>query len=772
VTPFVAVFEDLHWADESTLLLLQHVVQGLAFMPALVIGTYRDVQLDVTLPFARTLESLRREKLDTRLQLRRLSLADVGAMLELLSGHAPPPSLTRIVFDETEGNPFFVEEVFRHLDDEGRLFDEHGSWRTGLRADQLRVPEGVRLVIERRLERLAEAARRVLTRAAVIGRSFSLQLLEDLESAQADAVLDAVEAAERAHLVEEDSAGHETRYRFVHELIRQTLAETLSLPRRQRLHARVANAIERVYAANVEAHAPVLAHHLYQASTAADTDNVVNWLTRAARQAASSAAFEDALTHLDNILSLMEGDQTTRVAELQVQRATVLRSLGRMPDAIAGLEQALAMFEANGDANRFAETCIPLAMIFAWTVRSDEARNVCQRGLGLLGSTESPTRIILMYILALSAVLADDITAALSMFNELEQVQVPPHPAVIRTVSQLQTYLLWFSAQLKAAEGAANETILLCESSADVWGQVEITFIRALTALSAGRIVEGTSIARKAVPLAEKIGHWGAAFYCKWCVYGERLALGDFDAAGEFACLLDEYERLHYVPWGFIMKVGLANVARLRGRIDEAVEWCRLANIPKQNHFGGYANAALALTFAQAGDGRVSQALADALPFVPRAGQPAPEGRWRTLVLVIEALALAGRFDDAATLYPVSEDLIEVGYAISELMLSRIPAGIAAACAHNWSRAEEHYRTAIHQADIWSYRVCQPIARFWYAEMLRMRDEQGDHSHARTLLNEALAMCESLGMPLYARQVKEKLLLLSAAARNDVSEVS
>jgi hypothetical protein len=195
----------------------------------------------------------------------------------------------------------------------------------------------------------------------------------------------------------------------------------------------------------------------------------------------------------------------------------------------------------------------------------------------------------------------------------------------------------------------------------------------------------------------------------------------------------------------------------------EAVEWCRLANIPKQNHFGGYAHAALALTLAQIGDGRVSRALSDALPFVPCAGQPAPEGRWRTLVLVIEALAFAGQFDDAAALYPVSEDLIEVGYAISELTLSRIPAGIAAACAHKWSRAEEHYQTAIHQADSWSYRICQPIARFWYAEMLRMRDEQGDHSHACALLSEALPMCHSLGMPLYARQLKEKLQLLSAS---------
>ena len=105
--------------------------------------------------------------------------------------------------------------------------------------DQLQVPESVRLVIGRRLERLGGEARRVLTTAAVIGRSFSLPLLEDVESGQPDAALEAVEEAERAHLVVAEHAGRETRYRFVHELIRQTLAQALSLPRRQRLHARI-----------------------------------------------------------------------------------------------------------------------------------------------------------------------------------------------------------------------------------------------------------------------------------------------------------------------------------------------------------------------------------------------------------------------------------------------------------------------------------------------------------------------------------------------------
>ena len=152
-TPIVHVFEDLHWADEPTLLLLQHLAHMLSTTPMLLIGTYRDVELEVTRPFAKMLETLLRQKQATRISLRRLAVGGVESMLAAMSGQKPPPSLARVVFDGTEGNPFFVEEVFRHLSEEGKLFDEAGQWRPGLRVDQLQVPEGVRLVLGRRLDR-------------------------------------------------------------------------------------------------------------------------------------------------------------------------------------------------------------------------------------------------------------------------------------------------------------------------------------------------------------------------------------------------------------------------------------------------------------------------------------------------------------------------------------------------------------------------------------------------------------------------------------------
>ena len=276
--PLLHVLDDLHWADDATLMLLQHIAQQQDKMAVLTIATYRDIELDAARPFARTLESLVRQRLAHRIALKPLPETGVEAMLRALTGQPPPPALDQAIYRETEGNPFFVEEVFQHLSEQGRLLDAQGRWRSDLQVGELDVPEGVRLVISRRLERVSEDCRTALTDAAVVGRDFGFELLQKLSDLDADALLDAIDEAERANLIvaADDvpavAGDHaiEARFRFAHELIRQTLISGLSLPRRQRLHLRVAETMEHVYGPGAEAYAADMAHHLYQAGAGAD----------------------------------------------------------------------------------------------------------------------------------------------------------------------------------------------------------------------------------------------------------------------------------------------------------------------------------------------------------------------------------------------------------------------------------------------------------------------------------------------------------------------
>jgi predicted ATPase len=161
--------DDLQWADDSTLLLLEHLCRRLANAPLLVVGAYRDTDLDVARPLARTLEYLSRLRIAQRMDVKRLDMDGVRQMLAHLGTPEPPSALVAAVYAETEGNPFFVQEVFDYLEAQGRLFDATGVWRADLRIGATEVPQSVRLVIGRRLERLTPECRTVLQLAAVLG---------------------------------------------------------------------------------------------------------------------------------------------------------------------------------------------------------------------------------------------------------------------------------------------------------------------------------------------------------------------------------------------------------------------------------------------------------------------------------------------------------------------------------------------------------------------------------------------------------------------------
>ena len=363
VKPLVLVFEDLHWADESTLLLLRQLGPRLPETPLLVVGTYRDDEVRPDRPLAAALGPLVRDLGAVDLHLGLLDEAQVAALLAARAGQDPPPELVHLVFAETEGNPYFAEELYRHLRDEGRLFDDEGRWRTGFAIGDTEVPQGVRLVLGRRLDLLDPEHRKVLATAAVLGRSFAFADLAGASGASVadeDDLLDALEAAERLHLVEEAPSDHDARYLFVHEQVRQTLLGELSLARRQRLHLRVADAIEaRDPVRGGDGAAVELAHHLVQAGAAAPPDRTAAALVAAAEASLRALAFEDALRHLDHVAPLIgegagesptgisSGTTTDDARRIDGLRVDALRGAGRVDDALAVLDRRLRA-EADG----------------------------------------------------------------------------------------------------------------------------------------------------------------------------------------------------------------------------------------------------------------------------------------------------------------------------------------------------------------------------------------------------------------------------------------
>lgn len=359
----VLVLDDLHWADKATLLALRHVLRSDEALRLLVIGTYRDTDLDRAHPLAEMRADLRRERVVERIDLRGLTADEVRAFLEGAGGHDLEARADELVFAlhrETEGNPFFLEETLAHLIETGVIYQrDDGRWTSDLDTiEDFGIPEGVREVVGRRLARLSDECNRVLGMAAVLGPEFDVGALGAVAGAD---VVDALEEAETAGLIT-TIGGSLAEYGFTHALVRQTLADELSLARRQSYHLKAAEALEARGGGAV-----VVAAHYRGAGAAADMEKTVNASLLAAEEARLRLAWEEASDHWEATLELLEvrGGDPVQKAHLIERLGDAMFATGRdWERGIDQLERAVEIYESLDDQYRAAK------------VRSRIARNL------------------------------------------------------------------------------------------------------------------------------------------------------------------------------------------------------------------------------------------------------------------------------------------------------------------------------------------------------------------------------------------------------------
>jgi DNA-binding SARP family transcriptional activator/tetratricopeptide (TPR) repeat protein len=361
-TPLLLVLDDLHWADAGTLHLLRHVMRAPHEAPLLIVGTYRPAEVGSPHPFAELMADLRRDRLFERVTLAGLDEGHVAELIASHAGHGATAGVVSAVHEQTDGNPFFVEEVMRHLIETGFVSEYEGRWSADLTADEIGVPEGVKDVLETRLARLSEGCRTVLAQAAVLGREFSFEVLAAATGSGDDDVIAALEEAEAAQLIVEQEGG--TTHAFTHALVRETIYGELSAPRGQRLHVRAAQAIEDVDGNTAVA---ALASHHRLAGSSGDAAKAIEYSLRAGNEARELSAWEEAAAHWDGALAVMD-----RVGGLEAERGRLLVALGELMVVvgdlgrqIAYLETALALYEGLGEEERAAQVHSRLGMAYS-----------------------------------------------------------------------------------------------------------------------------------------------------------------------------------------------------------------------------------------------------------------------------------------------------------------------------------------------------------------------------------------------------------------------
>jgi DNA-binding SARP family transcriptional activator len=336
-SPVILLIDDLHATDDTSLQLFHYLARQTRVAPLILLATYRtDIATSVVTPFGTLLNALYREHLSETLMLSPLSQSAVTSIVTHILGNEASPALLSAVFEITEGNPFFVQEMLRMLLASGQVEEREGKFQLRPYV-KLHLPVGLSELLRERVMRLGPSVESALKAASVVGREFGFDVLRRVSILSESELLDALDGALVAHLLEETASG----YRFHHPLIRRALYDALSRVRRTRLHTCAAEAIEAAHAGRPERltlHVEALAFH-YELSDR--RDRALDYLIQAGQKAASIYAFEVAVNYFERALTLMDELDVADPA----RRWMILESLGWWEITLANTPQAVRCFE-------------------------------------------------------------------------------------------------------------------------------------------------------------------------------------------------------------------------------------------------------------------------------------------------------------------------------------------------------------------------------------------------------------------------------------------
>lgn len=759
--PRLYVLEDLHWADDATLLFLRYLVERLPTMSVLVLGTYRDPPSDVSPMLAETLSEFVRGRRAHLVKLKRHSESEVEGLLSSLSGHGVPVTVTEAFFAETEGNAFFVEELFRHLVEAGRLFDDRGHFCGDLRIGELDVPQNVRLVTGQRLDRLSELTRRLLTMGAVIGRRFRFSVIEAVAELADEAILDAVDEAEQAHLLFSESGGRESQIWFAHELVRQTLLARLSAPRRQRYHLRIADALVRMHRDEAALHASDIAHHLVQAGDAADPVITAGYLSLAGDRALEAAAFEEALRHYEHALALLPEQELRRRADSLGGLGRAHRSLSHWDEAMAAWEQSIGVLDALGDEEAMASACWEAGLQLMWSQRFAEMAPVIRRGLAL-GGDANQARMLTLKALALAG--AGGFDEAETCVEEATRLALAHgDERLLGHMGFAEMFQYYASMRPEQSIGAARRAAARLRRAGALWLLADVLPILYFELVYLGRFREAEEVAAEVVPLVERLGHSAAAASTRRADMQRRAALtadlATLDVMATASWTMAQATGSQF--WLGLASTGHGIVSFWHGDWAGARrQFEHGAQLAVPGFWFGCHHGALCLFSVFDGNPTRALAILDEVgESLPRPGRINALGQWNLALFGAEAVGLLMDTDRARHLYPLVVEALTTGTLLRmyDGGLLRRTAGMAAAAAGLPEQAEEHFEEALRQAHELPHLIERPTVKHCYARFLMHRRGSGDVERARTLLTEAAAGYRSIGMPRHVAMAEELL---------------
>ena len=754
--PLMLILDDLHWADRPSLMLLEFLSQELTQSPVLIVGTYRHIEVMRGDPLSETLGKILRQPSFRRIPLQGLSQPEVGELLTLATGVSPSSRLVEVIHMRTEGNPLFVGEVSRMLVRENLLED---------RVQSLRIPEGVRETIGRRLTRLSEVCHQSLATASVIGREFDFQLLAAVNvGTSEDQLLQVIDEALEARLIEE-IPGVGERYQFSHALIKDTLAEELSSSRRARLHARVGETLEERYGHSASLHATELAFHFNETQGVLGEQKMVQYSLLAGEQALAAYAHQEAVEHFQRALSAKEGKP------MDYESAASLSGLGRAQAAIL-------------ERHRIPEVVASLSLAADYFAKAGEVEQVTKIAehpfYPLFGQSTGNTRLIEF---ALSQVSADSLAAG-------------------RLLSRYAWVLATEEGDYQRAQQCFERALAIARRERDASLEVKTLAQTANVDMLYTAFQDSLAKSHRALELVENIDEPESEAIARYSQFLAYLALGNLEGMNfQAPTLLALAERLRDRFWLTLALRSYEDCAHLAGEWSTAQSYSdrglvlspsecrslctralmeyqmgnfstgevyakRLIDVMRQTPPGptlehGFTAMILPLLCRISGNTRFLEVARSAAEVTLAAQTKITNVEWSTragLALIAEQTRDASLASEQYVYLMHFQGSVQM---FSMLSMDRV-LGILSQTIGDLDRAVAHFenaRTFCHQS---GYRPELGWVCYDFADALIQRNGAGDKPQARSLLEEAQDIATELAMPPLVERVLGRLESLSS----------
>ena len=765
--PLVLVLDDLHRAEESSLVLLEFLAHELRGSRLLVVGCYRDEWPGSRQSPAPALAELAGDPACVKILLRGLAEREVARFVELSAGRKPLASLVAAVHSRTGGHPFFVNELVRVLVADGQLdrVADVGLWT-------LTIPHGVREVIARRLEHLSGETKSVLAVASVIGRDFELATLERVADLPDDRLLGALDEALAAQVIAE-MPGAAGRYSFSHGLVHEALHAEQTATRRVRLHRRIAEALERLHRARPEPHLAELAHHFLEGLPGGDVAKAVGYARRAAERASGMLAYEQAAVHYGRALEALQWLETVDDAE----RCELTLALGEAQARAGRAEAARESFRAAAGIARIAGTpeglvqaALGFAGVAAGRVGFGKVDTVLvdllEEALGVLGEHDSPHRARVMGRLAQALYWSESHARRVSLGDQaVEMARRLGDTATLAYTVNARRTALWDCESIDDRLAAGKEIVRLAERVADAELMLQGRLDRIVDLLELGEIeaadAEIAAHTRLAEELRDPVHLWHDALWKAM----RALLDGHFEEAEQLA------DR------------AVAMGAPIRGRTAEQYHWMQTFWIRREQlrldelEPTQWSSVHVALPTWRLGLAFISSELGREGDARRELDQVEPDDLVRgrkdlnwllTAAQLSEVCAYLDDRDRAEQLYelllPYASRCLIAGRGVICLGSMAQRLGLLCATMSRWAEGEAHFEAALDRNARIGARPWLAHTQRQYAGMLLTRDQGDDREKAADLLAQAVEIGRELGMKLLLEKVADLQAARSSGA--------